>query len=301
MRNFLTSLKYQGRKGFSLMEIQIGIVIGIGALALGAGWFLFSVQSAAVSADEVSSRTQAEQATREVTYGLSQSTNALGDASGAVSRADPFDLVIRAREPANANEYWLRWCTTATTGTAALRQISGPTVASTGSGNGTVCAGTAGATTKTLVTLNLPTAGSVPVFSYDSSAADQIKIVGMSFPVGGKLGQGGQDKAGSAVVTAASSLQEDQRRPVANLAASGLRPDNVLVLDARKSTDPDGQQLRYSWEVSGLESGIQKFTGARLELDASQRVATTPVICLTVTDSKGLKSSQTINAPTLGQ
>lgn len=135
--------------------------------------------------------------------------------------------------------------------------------------------------------------GMPALFTYKTDTATPPNITGVAMhPI---LDWAPNRDPGPTELTTTVSLRNLNRTPTAALSCSGLANGHA-VCDATASTDPDGEQLTYTWKMNGTT--LTTETSSRLD-KFPLTSKTTYTFSLTVTDAGGLSSttSRTVTMP----
>lgn len=134
--------------------------------------------------------------------------------------------------------------------------------------------------------VNRATAGSPPLFTYKTDGATPPNITAVSIhPI---VDWAFDRKPPATDLQSTVSLRNLNRAPTASLSCQGLSNGHA-VCDGSASTDPDGEQLTYTWKMDGAT--LTTETTSRLDKFPLAKASYT--FSLTVTDAAGVTSTAT--------
>jgi len=135
--------------------------------------------------------------------------------------------------------------------------------------------------------VNRSTTGTPALFTYKSDGASTPSTIAVAIhPV---VDWNPNIKPDATELQSSVDLRNLNRAPTASMSCQGLASGHA-VCDATASTDPDGEQLTYSWTMNG--TALTTDTINRIDKSPLTSKATYTFV-LTVTDSAGVSSTVT--------
>jgi type II secretory pathway pseudopilin PulG len=285
--------------GFSLTELLVGIILAMILFGTATTTFVSFLKVSSKTEDQQRAQ-DAARSTIELLSGRLRNAMTIGASSAAIhSSSDGWNLVFvtampYATTPANNPRglTYVRYCLESTPNQKNNRLFFQTAPYTTGSAAppSTLSCPDVAWPTKQVISdhfYNRKAASSPPIFTYkyDSASPPNITHVTINPIVDWAPDRGPLPTELRSTV----NLRNLNRVPTASLSCQGLASLHA-VCDGSASTDPDGEQLTYSWKMNG--SALATESTSRLDkfpLVSKQ----TYTFALTVTDAAGVTSTAT--------